>query len=61
MQEELDFIRQALQEDLGIDIETLIAFIIPRIPTALLVGDSLLQSCGGYSFELKIWWYVQFP
>ncbi len=61
MQEELDFIRQALQEDLGIDFETPIAFIIPRISTALLFGDSLLQSFGGYSFELKIWWYVQFP
>jgi hypothetical protein len=57
MQEELDFIRQALQEDLGIDFETPIAFIIPRIPTALLFGDSSLQSCGGYSFKLKNWWY----
>jgi hypothetical protein len=61
MQEELDFIWQALQEDLGIDFETPIAFIIPRIPTALLFGDSLLQSCRGYLFKLKIWWYVQFP
>ncbi len=61
MQEELDFIRQALQEDSGIDFETPIAFIIPRIPNALLFGESLLQSCGGYSFELKVWWYVQFP
>ena len=54
MQEELNFIRQALQEDLGINFETPIAFIIPRIPTASLFGDSLLPSCGGYSFELKI-------
>jgi hypothetical protein len=61
MQDELDFIRQALQEDSGRDFETPIAFIIPRIPTASLFGDSSLQSCGGYSFELKIWWYVQFP
>ena len=52
MQEELNFIRQALQEDLGINFETPIAFIIPRIPTASLFGDSLLQSCGGYSFKL---------
>jgi hypothetical protein len=61
MQEELDFIRQALQEDSGIDFETPTAFIIPRISTALLFGDSSLQSCRSYSFELKIWWYVQFP
>jgi hypothetical protein len=61
IQEELDFIWQALQKDSGTDFETPIAFIIPRIPTALLFGDSLLQSCKEYSFKLKIWWYVQFP
>ena len=61
MQEELDFICQALEEDSGINFETPIAFIIPRIPTASLFGDSLLQSCGGYSLVLKIWWCVKFP
>jgi hypothetical protein len=61
MAEELDFIRQALQENSGINFETPIAFIIPRIPTASLFGDSSLRSCGGYSFELKIWWYLEFP
>ncbi len=45
----------------GDNFETPIAFIIPRIPTASLFGDSLLQSCKGYSFKLKIWWYVKFP
>jgi hypothetical protein len=35
MQEELDFIRQALDNNSGIKFETLIAFIIPRTPTAL--------------------------
>jgi hypothetical protein len=59
-QEELNFIRQALQEVSGINFETTIAFIIPRIPTASLFEDSSLQSCGGYSFELKIWWYMKF-
>jgi hypothetical protein len=60
MQEELDFIRQALQENSGINFETPIAFIIPRIPAALLFRDSSLQSCGSYPLELKIWWCVQF-
>jgi hypothetical protein len=61
MQEELKFICQALEEDSGINFETPIAFIIPRIPTASLFGDSLLQSWGGYFLVLKIWWYVKFP
>ena len=47
MREELEFIRQALDDDSGIKFETPIAFIIPRMPTARLFGDSSLLSCGG--------------
>jgi hypothetical protein len=35
MQEELDFICQALDKNSGIKFETLVAFIIQRTPTAL--------------------------
>ena len=42
MQEELDFIQQALKEDSGILFKVPIAFIIPRTPTASLFGDSSL-------------------
>ena len=61
MREELEFIRQALDDNSGIKFETPIAFIIPRMPTACLFGDSSLLSCGGYSIELKIWWFLPFP
>jgi hypothetical protein len=60
MREELDFIRQALDDDSGIKFETPIAFIIPRMPTASLFGDSSLLSCGGYSIKLRIWWFLPF-
>jgi hypothetical protein len=61
MQAQLDFIRQALNNDSGIAFEAPIAFIIPRTPTATLFGDSLLQACGGYSTTLQVWWYISFP
>ncbi len=43
-QAELDFIRQALNNDSGIAFEAPIAFIIPRTPMATLFGDSLLRA-----------------
>jgi hypothetical protein len=61
MQAELDFIRQALEEDSGIHFEVPIAYIIPRTPTASLFGDSSLCACGGYSTTLPVWWYLSFP
>jgi hypothetical protein len=61
MREELKFIRQALQENSKIPFEVLIAFIIPRTPTASLFGDSSLISCGGYSSDLRFWWFIPFP
>jgi hypothetical protein len=42
MRAELDFIRQALNNDTGIAFEVPIAFIIPRTPAASLFGDSSL-------------------
>ena len=61
MRAEIDFIRQALREDSGISFEVPIAFIIPRTPSASLFGDSSLRACGGYSTELRVWWYIPFP
>ena len=48
MKAELDFIRNALKDDLGISFEVPIAFIIPRTPPASLFSDSSLLSCGRY-------------
>jgi hypothetical protein len=61
MREELNFISDALSENSGIKFETPIAHLIPRIPTALIIGDSSLTACGGYSITLKFWWHLTFP
>ena len=55
MQDELNFLSDALKPDLGIKFEAPIAHLIPRTPTASIVGDSLLLACGGYSITLKFW------
>ncbi len=46
MQEELMFLAEALKPDSGIIFKTPIAHLIPRIPTASIVGDSSLLACG---------------
>ena len=61
MREELDFICQSLDAKSDVDLETPIAFLIPRTPSAELYGDSSLCSCGGYSTKLQYWWYISFP
>jgi hypothetical protein len=61
MCEELNFISEALKHDSGIVFETLIAHLIPRIPTASIIVDSSLLSWGGYLTALKFWWHHLFP
>jgi hypothetical protein len=58
---ELNFIWQALHKDFKITFGVPIAFIILRNPTASLLGDCLLLSCGGYSLDLQFWWFMPFP
>ena len=61
MREELIFISHALAPDSGIKFETPIAHLIPRTPTASVIGDSSLLACGGYSITLGFWWHLSFP
>ncbi len=61
MRDELNFIAHALKLDSGIKFETPIAHLIPRTPTASIVGNSSLLACGGYSITLKFWWHLSFP
>jgi hypothetical protein len=61
MQDELNFIKKALSQGSGIKFETAIGHLIPRTPTASIVGDSSLRACGGYSIKLKFWWHPSFP
>jgi hypothetical protein len=61
MRSELIFLSDALTPYSGIKFETPIAHLIPRVPTASIIGDSLLVACGGYSITLKFWWHLSFP
>jgi hypothetical protein len=60
MGDKLNFIAHALKPDLGIKFETTIVHLIPRTPTASIIGDSLLLACGRYSITLKFWWHLSF-
>jgi hypothetical protein len=61
MQDELIFLSQALSPDSGIKLETHIAHLIPRTPTASIFGNISLLACRGYSITLKVWWHLSFP
>ncbi len=61
MRSELIFLSDALIPNSGIKFETPIAHLIPRVPTASIIDDSLLVACGGYSSNLKFWWHLSFP
>jgi hypothetical protein len=62
MREELSFILHALSPNSGIKFKTpIIAHLIQRMPTALIVGDSSLVACGGYSITYGFWWHLSFP
>jgi hypothetical protein len=50
-----------LSPNSGIKFKTAIGHIIPRTPTASIIGDSFLLACGGYSIKLKFWWHLSFP
>jgi hypothetical protein len=60
MQDELNFIKKALSPNSSIKFQTAIGHLIPRTPTASIIGDSSLLACGGYSIELKFWWHLFF-
>jgi hypothetical protein len=53
MRSELIFLSDALTPNLGIKFETPIMHLISRVLTVLIIGDSLLVTCGGYSITLK--------
>jgi hypothetical protein len=61
MWDKLNFISHTLSPDSEIQFKTPIAHLILRIPTASIVGDSSLTTCGGYSVTLKFWWHLSFP
>jgi hypothetical protein len=60
MQDELNFLLQALLPGSGIRFKTPIAHLISRIPTVSIINDSSLIACGGYLITLKFWWHLSF-
>jgi hypothetical protein len=61
MRSELIFLSDTLIPNSGIKFETPIVHLIPRVPTASIIGNSSLVACGGYSINLKFWWHLSFP
>ena len=45
MRDELNFLSKALEPDSGIVFKTPIVHLIPRMPTASIIGDSSLTAC----------------
>eukprot|EP00984_Skeletonema_dohrnii_P004016 scaffold1378_cov149-Skeletonema_dohrnii-CCMP3373.AAC.1 len=58
--EELNLITQALKDD-AIPKYSPIAYLIPRDPSGTAWGDSCLYAAGGYSIDMRFWWYVEWP
>ncbi len=58
---EIEFFRKKLLSNSGFFLESLIAHIIPRMPTFITFGDSCLKGARGYSLSLGFWWHLPFP
>ena len=58
--EELRIIRTALASpDIG--KFTPIAHLVKATPNGIAAGDSCLDAMGGYSIDMKFWWYHEWP
>jgi hypothetical protein len=61
MRYKIEFFPDKLKPDSGIEWETPIAHLIPRMPFATAIGDSSLEGAGGFSVTLGFWWHICFP
>ncbi len=61
MRYEIKFYRNKLKPDSGIKWEMPIAHLIPQMPFATTIGDSLLEGTAGFSITLGFWWHIHFP
>lgn len=57
---ELQLIRRALTAD-WVDMWRPIAHMVPRDPSGVGYSDSCLHAAGGFSFDMKFWWYYEWP
>ena len=58
---EINFFRDKLRPNSGIEWETPIAHLIPRTPFATVIGNSSLEGAGSFSVALGFWWHIHFP
>jgi hypothetical protein len=61
MHYKIEFFCNKLKPDSGIEWEVPIAYLIPRMPFAMTIGDSLLEGAGGFFITLGFWWHICFP
>ena len=57
----IEFFRNNLKPDSGIEWEMSIAHLIPQTPFATMIGDSSLEGAGTFSIALGFWWHICFP
>ena len=60
LREELKYIRGILA-DIDISLHTPITIIVPRDYEYAMWADSCKQSGGGWSTDMKFWWYLEYP
>jgi hypothetical protein len=57
---ELQLVESALSSP-WIDMSRPIAHFVQRDPSGIAWSDSSLDAAGGYSVDMKFWWYIQWP
>lgn len=60
LRETIDLIRSALNAS-HIHTRSHIGHMIPREPSGRAWSDSSLKAAGGYSIDMKFWWYIEWP
>ena len=60
LRDTLDLIRSALNAS-HIHTRSHIGHVIPREPSGRAWSDSSLKAAGGYSTDMKFWWYLEWP
>jgi len=60
LREELEY-KRGILANTDISLHTPIAIIVPRDYEYALWADSSKQSGGGWSTDMKFWWYLEYP
>ena len=61
LRSELDILQHILNNPDSYPWVGHIAHIVPRDHDFVSYGDSSLHAAGGYSLDLKFWWYIEWP